>query len=226
MNFSKHLFRCSGLGYLMTEPRSKSEELSATTKTYLHEIYIREKYQREKNIDSKYLVKGLLVEEDALTLYSRYKKEYYTKNEERFNSEYLTGHPDILTDIVIDIKSSWDIYTFLNVKTNKLNKNYYWQLQGYMMLAGLSKATLAYCLIDTPSALINDEKRRLMWKMNAISDEDPLFQEASKEIERQMTFSDIPLEERVIEEEILYNEDDLLKLYTRIEQCRNYLNSL
>jgi hypothetical protein len=127
------LFRCSANGKLMTEPRTKSEILSETTKKYLIEVFIYYKYQREKDIFNKYIDKGLRVEEDSITLYSEYKNRFYKKNENRFSNEYIAGTPDIILDNeVIDIKSSYDIFTFYDSKTGGLNKNYYWQLQGHI----------------------------------------------------------------------------------------------
>jgi len=65
----------------MVEPRSKNELLSETTKKYLREVMIYEKYGRKKDISNKYIEKGLAVEEDAITLYSRFTKVFYKKNE-------------------------------------------------------------------------------------------------------------------------------------------------
>ena len=47
MNADNILFRCSSFGYIMTEPRSKSETLSETTKTHLVEKFVSTKYGRE-----------------------------------------------------------------------------------------------------------------------------------------------------------------------------------
>jgi hypothetical protein len=101
---------------------------------------------------------------------------------------------------------------------------YYWQLQGYMDLTGATSATLAYCLVDTPAQLIEDEKRRLMWKMGVATSESPLYLEACEELDRAMTFGDIPIHERLIEFKIERNEADILKIHSRVEECRKWLN--
>lgn len=44
------LFRCSELHHLLTDPRSKSEDLSVGTKTYLKEVFIRENMVEEKKL--------------------------------------------------------------------------------------------------------------------------------------------------------------------------------
>ena len=232
----KILFRCSSLGHLMVEPKAKSETLSETTKTHLIDKFVSHKYGRQTDISNKYIAKGLEVEEDSLTLYTRFKKIYdkpSRKNEQWLKNEFICGTPDLFygesiekSDHVVDLKSSWDIFTFFRTKSKKLNPMYYWQLQGYMALTGAKQATLAYCLIDTPDAMINDEKRKLLWKMGVTTEDNADYQEACIEIEKLCLYSDIPLEERVLETVIERNEEDINRLYTRIEQCREYLKTL
>lgn len=64
--------RCSSIGYIMTEPRS-GNGLSETTKTHLVDLYVANKYGRNTDTFNKYVQKGLAVEEDSITLYSRVK---------------------------------------------------------------------------------------------------------------------------------------------------------
>lgn len=121
--------RCSAIGQIMTEARSKSEPLSETTKTYLLEWWVGEKYGRTKDVSNKYIEKGLAVEEDSITLLSLTDRAMYLKNEKYYSDEHLTGTPDIVTaDEVIDIKSAWDIWTFHKSKFGPITKAYWWQV--------------------------------------------------------------------------------------------------
>lgn len=220
------LFRSSSLGKIMTEPRSKSESLSETCKSHLVEIFINNKYGRKKDIMNRYIAKGLMVEEDSLTLYSLFKKEIYFKNHERKENEFITGHPDLVSiDRITDIKSSWDIFTFFaNYNSDKINKDYYWQLQAYMDLFDKPKATLAYCLINTPDTLVQDQKKKLHWQMGLI-DESQDFIEGCEEIDRLSDYDDIPLDERVIEIEVKRNPSEIERAYERIGECREYMDT-
>lgn len=226
MNADNLLFRCSRLGDIMTDPRAKSELLSETCKKYLTEVYIDVKYGRKKDIKNKYIEKGLLVEEDSFTLYSMFKKTMFVKNKDVFKNEFIKGTPDILKNgTVFDIKSSWDIFTFINSKDpKKLNKDYLYQLQGYLALAEKEKAVLAYCLINTPGHLINDEKRKLMWNMNCFNDQDKTYKEACEQLDKNMTYDDIPIDERVIEIEIPRDDGAIQAIYRRVIECRQYMN--
>lgn len=224
--------RCSSIGYIMTDPRSKSEMISETCKTHLIDLFVAEKYDRHTDTFNKYMDKGLQVEEDSITLYSLVKRRYFKKNDRRLSNDFINGEPDLfdgleieVADTIIDIKSSWDLYTFFRAKHSPVNKQYWWQLQGYMALTGAKKAVLAYCLVNTPEVIISDEKRRLMYRMAVATDENPEYIRACEEIDHNMRFDDIPKEDRV--HEILIERDDeaIGKIYDRVIQCRLYYNT-
>lgn len=209
----------------MTNDRS-GKQMGETAKTYLKELYREMRYGIRKDITSKYIEKGLMVEDSAIAFYSSNRGDFYFKNEEHFSNDFLTGTPDIVTeDEVIDIKSSWNIFT-LPFKDDPINKNYYYQLMGYMALTGRKKSKVAYVLIDTPSQLIEDEKRRLSWQMGYIDDLNQEYLDACLEIDESHDFSHIPLEERIIEFNVLYDEKVVESIYKRVEECRDYLSSL
>jgi len=220
INTDEILFRCSSLGHLMTEPKSKSETLSETTKNHLVDVWIRHKYNRKELITSKYMEKGTMVEEDAMTLYSRFRKQYYVKNEKMLTDDFIKGIPDIITEkTVIDLKSSWDIFTFFRTKQKAVEKMYYWQLQGYMSLTGKENARLVYCLVNTPQVLIDDEIHRLQYKH--LSEADAI--KARNQIEMNSIFDDIDIQDKIYEIEIKRNNEDIERLYNRIIDCRNWI---
>lgn len=202
-------------------------ELSSVCKTHLIECYVSERYGRQKDIYSKYMEKGLAVEEDAITLYSVVKNEFFKKNDERISNAYLTGCPDIREfKHVRDIKSSWDVFTFFNSKIGKLDPAYEWQLTGYTWIDNADSATLVYCLIDTPETLIQKEVHKLMWDMGAATNESPMFLEAKEKLEASMRFSDIPREERVHEKFIRRDDNKINQIPDRVKECREWLSEL
>lgn len=225
--FDNYKFHASSLGRIMTESRTK-EPLGETCKGHLLECWIRETYDRHKDISNKYITKGLQVEEDSITLYSRARKKFMLKNEETISNDFLIGTPDLIDgDVIVDIKSSWDIFTFYGVFHKPINKDYGWQLSAYTELLNKSAGRLVYCLVNTPEQLINDAKRRLAWDMGIIDpDASPLYQEACEKIERKMVFDDIPFEKRYIEFHIDRVDYPIEKAYERIKLCREFLNQL
>ena len=147
--------RASASGALATKPRSKSEVLSQTTKSHLDEWLKSQIYGVRKEIKSKYLDKGNAVEDAAIDYAGQELGWLFAlKNEEFFEDEYFCGTPDvILEDKIIDIKSSWDCFTFPLFENDIPNMGYFYQLQVYMHLTGKSKAELVYVLMNTPEGI-------------------------------------------------------------------------
>jgi len=234
MNWNEVLIRCSSIGNLMTEPKEKAAkdagELSKTAKSHLKKVYAKEKYGREQDIITKQMQKGTEVEEESITLLSRVLKKMLYKNDQRLNNEYITGLPDIYegesihnAEEITDIKSSYDLFTFLPNIGEPLDRDYYYQLQGYMALSGAKRACIAYCLVDTPEHIINSEKYRLFKSMNFISEESPEFYREALKIEKGMTFGDIPKEERVLLFPVERDEEAITKIYDKVAKARIFL---
>ena len=209
---SEIVFRCSSLGRLMTEPRSKSESLSETAKALCLELFIEKKYGRRKYFDSKYMVKGREVEENGITAYNvhviKTTGEYVeiNKNTERRTNDFITGEPDIITPKLADIKSSWDIFTFWDSKTKALNKDYFWQLHGYMMLFGHDEADLVYTLQNTPEEIVKREARFRVCKDN------------------EFNFDDLPAEEKIFIINIKRDEQAIQSIADKVTMAREFIS--
>jgi hypothetical protein len=250
IDFSKYLFRASAFGHLATEPKTKADKdagnLSESAKTHCVDICIAERTGRQTDISNKYVEKGLMVEQDGVTLASRYNKKYFLQNEIHFKNDFVKGTPDFfdsedpttlkfverngiwiyeggLPFIVRDVKCSWDIFTFYRTLSKKINPMYYWQAQVYMYLTGAKSFILTYCLINTPDVFLNDEKRKLFYRMGEISEESELYKQACEALDLSMTYDDIPLDERIIEFPFDRNEEDIAKIPKLVERGREYL---
>ena len=231
MNFNETLIRARSLGYLMTEPVTKADKesgvLSKTAQKHLIEVYIAEKYGRKRDIQTKQMKKGVEAEQESIDLLSMYLKLPFSKNEERFKNDYITGLPDIINgDTIIDIKSSYDLWTFLGNIPDKLDNLYYWQMQSYMWLTGTTKAIIAYCLVNTPESIIQQEKYYLLKKMDVISEESPEFIQEAMKIEFNMTFDDILMDERILMFNVSRSEDDILRIENKVLKARTFLQEL
>jgi hypothetical protein len=197
MNFK---CRASALGKLMTNPRSKSETLSQTTKSYLEEWVKEQIYGIKKQINSKYLQKGLALEDQAIEFYSvAMDKDFMIKNLDHFEDDFFTGTPDCMHEgIVYDFKTSWDCFTF-PLFDQEPDMGYYYQLQVYMHLTGLRKAKLVYTLQDTPDYLTHEEP---------------------------VSYAHVDNSYRVKEFEIEYDPMVIETAKARIQECRDYVKEL
>lgn len=206
--------RCSAIGKIMTNPRSKTETLSKTTKTYLEEWSKEQIYNRKKEVFSKYIDKGNAVEVESLAFIS---KELdipsLVKNEEYFENGFLTGTPDaILDEYIIDVKNSWDCFTFPLFFDSVPNKSYYWQAQGYMALTGLDCYKLIYTLMDTPDELIEREYYNSDLEYESFA--------------KQYKYSSIDSKYRIKVFDIYRDNEDINKIYERVKDARVYINKL
>lgn len=217
--------RCSGLGKLMTSPRSKGEVLSETAKTFIEDLFREKEFGIYKDISSRYTDKGIQMEDEAIQLAGNVLGwDLNTfKNEERLKNEWITGIPDINTETLLaDIKCSWSGSTFPFFEEELPNKDYYWQLQGYMMLTGHLQAELVYCLMNTPIQIVEDEVRRTHWKLNLI-DENLDVRDA---IQNQHNYDHIPdtlrIKRFIVEGDIMAEN----KIREKVEQANEYYESL
>lgn len=212
------------------ELHQDEEVLSESCKSYLVQAYVLEKYNRVAEVKTKQMIKGNICEEDSIKLFSHLEKSNYKKNQYRLSNEFITGVPDLHDgeDIasateVIDIKTAWDIFTFLSKVQEPMTDAYYWQLQGYLALTGASIGTIAYCLVNTPDSIIEGEKYNLLRKMDVATEEDPSFKAEMAKMMRNRIYDDIPMQERLLTISIERNDEDIAKIYSKIVKCREFL---
>ena len=216
--------RCSAIGKIMTNPRTKVELLSQTAKTYIEEEVLRVKYGVIKPFYSRYTDKGNAVEGQAIEMAAEaLELSFIYKNERNFENEFLTGTPDVNTDdVLLDVKSSWDATTFPFFATEIPTKDYYYQLQGYLELTGKTEALLVYCLVNTPIEMVEDEIRRAHWNAHLIEEDYDL----RDEILKRHVFDHIPLNRRVKVFKVEKDEQVIEQIKERVELCREYFNTL
>jgi hypothetical protein len=216
--------RCSAIGKLMSTPRTKGEKLSETAKTYIQDLFKEKELGIAREFWSRYTDKGLQMEDEAIDFAGQVLGwDFVVKNEQGYENDYITGTPDVITKYLLaDIKCSWDGTTFPLFDTELKNKDYYWQLQGYMWLTGLEQAELVYCLMDTPHQIVEDEVRRAHWKAGII-DEDLDLRES---VQSQHTFDHLPNNLRVKRFIIRKDEEAIEKIKEKVELAREYYEQL
>lgn len=228
MDFGKVLIRCSSLGCLFTEPKSKADKdagnLSQTAKTHLIEVYAREIWGVEKDLLTKQMKKGVDAEAAAISLLSVVDGCIYEKNHTRGQNEWISGHADIvLEDEIIDTKVSWDAFSFLPKLAEEIDKTYYYQLQGYLWLWNKKVGRIAYCLVDTPDNIIQGELYRLLRSMDVVSEDSPEYKKAADKLISNMKFSHIDPQERVIEHYTVRSDEVIEQIPAKVAKAREFL---
>lgn len=155
------LIRCSSLGKIMTEPKTKTEGiLSVGAKTYIRELAQQEILGVDFEFSSKETQKGIEVEDQSIALLNRVRGLSLVKNTERKSNGLITGECDLYDaerKRGHDLKSSWSAKTFPGWAVDCEDKLYEWQMRGYMLLWDADEWEVNYALVDTPERLIGFE---------------------------------------------------------------------
>ena len=192
------LFRASALSAIMTDGKGK-DELSVGAKTYVTKLAKEFVYGYDERITSKYMDKGIRVEDASIDLYNAVKLTSYAKNAQRRQNAWITGEADIVAkNKIIDIKSSWCLTTFPVLAEQGEDKGYEWQLRAYMMLWNKPYAEIAYCLVSTPNDLIG-------WEAPSLHQVD--------HISRELRVTTVPYERDLVLEEKIKVKVDAARIY-------------
>lgn len=216
------------MGLLTTEPKSiKDKEagnLAETVKTLIKDIWLYDNYGYKEEPITDPMLKGMLAEQDSITLTQKVLGgEFRKKTRINLSNDYITGTPDVvLSNCVEDIKTSFDISTFFNAEINKL---YEYQLRGYMELTGLKEARLIYCLVNTPSEIVAEMKKRVWFRFSCDEQNDDYIR-ISQQIEKNHLFDHIPEEKRIKVFEIKHDREKMDIIYKKIERCREFYKTL
>lgn len=226
---NKILFRCSGVGSLLTEPKTKEDKnagkLSETAKTFVTDMWLFNEFGFKESIKNEYMDKGNECEQDSMDLtQSVLGGAFRSRYNQKLQNDYVIGTPDIvLSDCVEDIKTSWNLKTFYNAE---LTKMYTSQAQCYMWLTGKTNYRLIYCLVPTPQHMVINECEKLAYKYGKNYENEDYQRECMQIQKNNDLIKDLPIEKRVKVFEFSYDESFIENLKFKIEKAREFYNTL
>jgi len=213
--------RASQIGKLLSNDRS-GKAMGETAKSYIKEWYISELTGKQKDIKSKYFERGNSMESKAIERVARYYDTALFKNEIQLEDEFFTGTYDAKTiDRIIDTKVPFNAFTF-PFFDNQIDKDYYIQLQIYMHLTGLKKASLCYCLENGSDEQID----RLSWQIAKDLDKDEPSIEDWDLAEKELSYNHLPDNLRIKVFEFDYDETFIESAKQRVIEAREYLETI
>ena len=215
----KFRISCSQIGKIMTKPRTGTG-LSETAKSYCKDWIKQQLYSRRKSFTSKYTDKGNFVESQAIEyLESALGWDFAVKNETRRYSDLIEGECDvILQDRIIDLKCSYDCFTFPLFDTVIPEKDYEYQIQGYMYLYGKTKGEVIFSLMDTPEEVIQKEVR---WKLG-----EEYTREQYEAFYATFIYSGLPDDLRIKRFQFESDFELISAIEYKVLECRDYIKSL
>lgn len=214
----KFKIRCSAIGQIMT----KSGKFTKGVEAYCDNWILERIYNRKKEFANKYTEKGNIVEDESLDFVSiQLGYGFLFKNQQYFEDDYMTGTPDIITkDHTLDVKNSWDCFTFPLLANELPEDNYDWQGQGYMNLAGKDLHKVVYVLSDTPKHLI--EKEAFFYcRNNGYEDHDD---DIYNMFENKLTYPNIDPKLRIRVFEVPRDDRAIQSVRDRVDECREYID--
>ena len=231
--------RCSSLSGIMTRGRSKTELFGKTAIDQILEAALLNKRNWSEEISGKPLEKGIANEDQALDMLCDNKgwKNIDRKKERMFN-EYITGEPDLMckeNQILADVKNSFTPKSFpWLVDTSDLkkhNKNYWYQMQGYMWLSGIKKCSLAYCLTDFPEYMIADEIQRICYREMALpknrNQEMSVIEErVEDQVKKKWTYSQFPKDKKIKIFEVDFDPEGIEEVKNRIVEAKKIYDTI
>lgn len=246
--------RASMLSHIMTDPKTKSEPLSETCKTYLEDWIKEEVYGRRKLLKTDAIQKGIECETEAIFVLNKARGTNFQKSPSvKMENDWCTGSEDI------DDKENFTTYdtkvcetfdTFPIIK-EKVDKAYWRQGQAYMWLKGenYKKHYIVKTLVNSPKWII---EQKLYYAYNNLCkkyEDNMEYVDAEYEAEaraiflqhvfdKQVTINSngvvlqltddevIPYEKRVSIILVERDDDAIEKIKQRVQECRDYLEIL
>ena len=214
--------RASAMGLLMTNGRGKDAGMGETAKSYLKDWFIEQITGKSKEIESKYFDHGNYAEDLVLKRASKHYGLNFVKNEEQLENDFFTGTFDSKDgDMVIDAKAPFDVFTFPYFDEEP-PKGYYHQLQVYMALTGLKKASLVYGLENHSEDSIDKLAAKLAWKKGK---EEPDMEEWD-EAKKRLTYDNLPDYLRIRTFEFERNDVLIAQMEQRVFEARKYISEV
>jgi hypothetical protein len=223
MEIPKFKCRASQMGVLMTNGRGKDAGMGQTAKSYLYKWVIEQMTGISEDIQNKYFDHGNYAEQAVLDRASKYYDCKFVKNETQLENDFFTGTFDSMSsDLVIDAKAPFSPYTMPYFEDSP-DKAYYYQLQTYMALTGLNKASLVYGLENHSK----DSIERMAWKIAKKQDPeaDDIDIEHWNQAKAKLTYDHLPDWMRIKVYEFDRDDELITQMQNRVVEARQFIET-
>jgi hypothetical protein len=215
----------------LLEKKNLNPTISKATLTFLKKLAIKIETGREEILDLDALHRGARYENEAIEVVSKVYNTTYTKNEQKYENDYIVGIPDIIYKTekefyIREIKNSQDIFSHPYYDSELPNPNYYWQVQGYMMLTDAPVAYIDYVLLDAPEWWINKKLKSKHYDLTDKELDDEQYNQEMEEYELKLrfnnTYQDLDIKRRVKTFIVERDEVAIQKIKEQIELVKEY----
>ena len=206
--------------------RCKEVKLSESCKNYLRSLYLNNRYGTRYSFlggeGIPQMVRGIKQEDWAVKILSEFRGKEYYRNKKKLTNSYLTGSIDVfdaktleLSSRIVEIKTKETVGEFNKRIGVPLEDSHWLQIQGYLDLANKNLGEVVYCLVPPPENKIQEQKELYL----ALKGKNRTWEE----VEANIRFKDIPLNEKIITYQIERDEKCINEIYERVEVCRKWI---
>ncbi len=215
------------------EPNRPSNKIiSELIIIYAYEMYGKGKVS--KGNDSPHAAeKGNMAEPESIKFLSMMDGINYEKNEEKFTNKWFQGIPDIVIrgkdnkiEKLIEVKTSYDLPSFIMSMRQKEPSHNIFELMGYMDMTGCKNAEIVHCLVDMPEKISSFEEKRLRERYCWLElDEETISDRISKSLNN-MEYSDIPNELKCFRRPVTLNKLTMKDVKRRATASRKWMKEI
>lgn len=210
--------------------------ISKANENVLRTIYSREKYKKYPQSSSKdyslQMVNGTMSEKASLELSKEVLGSKIKVSKGSISNDHLKGIIDGYTgrtvykaNHIYEIKTSANYETFLNnANSEKERSDYYWQVMGYLSITGAKKGTIIHTCVSYHPDIITQEIGRYLAKIRGLNVPSEIVDKQIDRIRNNMTFDDIPKNERVATFTVERNEQEIELIRKKVLSFRVWLN--
>ena len=216
--------------FLAKMSRFNDPELSKVAISHLIRRYAIDKYNKKIAATGQlraFAAKGSQLENQAIKIISEADGIDYVCPEKSEKNEFILGKCDGICPNktkIIETKVSWNSVTFLATRNNKLKKEHWYQMQGYLWLYGVDYGEVKNVLLNTPEHLADRERLRQTERYMMGEIDGDVYDEKMEELETCFDYESIPVRRRIITFGVYRNEEVISKIASRVKRCREFLN--
>lgn len=212
--------------------RDAPPALSKGAKTAVETIFIEDRFAFRKQISSKYIQKGHMMEDKAIAIIADYfGLQGIEKNETHYTNEYVQGTPDAIARLGFGEGFQFDIKNVyypdrLDGFTDKLDPIYDWQGKAYNWMLGFDHGFVVKILQNIPKPLLELEVKNL-WKEAGRAWNEDIPQSFFDEVAEYFNFeARLPLEDRIRIFKVETTKDDVEQMTNAVTLAREHYATL
>ena len=212
--------------------RPPDKALSNLVQIYAYEMYGKGKIS--KGNDSPHQAeKGNIAEPASIKLLSDFDGIEYEKNEQMFSNKWFKGIPDVIVtgkngkpEKIIEIKTSYDLPSFILSKYKQESPNNIYELWGYMDMLGCKKGEIVHCLVDMPEQIASFEEKILRERYTWLElDEETIAERIGRTLSN-MEYDNVPKEAKIFRRSFEINKLAMKDAKWKATAAKGWLNSI